>query len=90
MVRARTRDSWHSVAPHDPPGGDVDHADHEVVFLCDDDLSSVRREERVVWNLERLAGSQVPRARKDPANTTLRIDDEEAAVRPIGDEDRPR
>ena len=79
-----------AVAIHDPMRAHVDHADDEVVLLRDDHLPAARGEERIIGDLERLAGREVPGTRELPQQPSGRADLDQPVVVAVGDQHRAR
>jgi hypothetical protein len=88
MVRVAARQARGAVPVHDPPGGDVDDGEDEVVLLRDDDLLTVLAEEGVVRRDEGLPGPKVSRLWELPDDSPSRVDHQKSVVAAVGDQDR--
>src|SRR6266568_7844836 len=62
------------VPVNDGVTGDADNADNGVFLLGRDDVPAVRREERIVWQLERLARREVAGPGELPPDAPTGID----------------
>jgi hypothetical protein len=89
-VRTTTVDAGFAVAVDNPTAGDIDHANHEVIALGDDDLLAIWAEEGIVGTAEALPRSQVGRPRELPDDLAFRCEEQEPVVRAVGDQNRAR
>ena len=86
VSRFRAGNARVAVAVDDPPLRDVDHADHEVVLLGDDDLAPVGGEEGVVGQVEGLACGAGRRGPGSATGHALGAHLDQAVVVAVGDQ----
>jgi hypothetical protein len=87
VVIPAARHAGRPVPVHDLVPGDVDHADDRVILFGRDDVLAVRREERVVRHQKALAVGEITAARELPPDPAVRVDDEQAVVLVVSDQD---